>query len=152
MHFGKRPFLIVIHIIYKILALKATLSIIFKDFENKSLVNASRFEKAHIGNLIQLLRNWKGLFSRFVTNENQQLEFIAVLEDLCLESSKFIDVFHIIIQYLNSDEFNVINDVILKKWSKIEESTYPKSNEVRVVPQEYHKLFLEKMKKFLEQI
>ena len=99
-----------------------------------------------------MLNNWKGIFSRFVPNESEKLKFLSVLEDLCIENTPFIDVFHVIVQLLNSDDFSVLPDEIIKSWATDPTSSYPSSEEDKVIPDEYHKLFVEKMRKFLDQI
>lgn len=124
---------------------------IFQDFIEKN-IGSGTFEKSHIGPLKEMLFTWKGIFGRFVPNENEQLYFISVLEDLCIEYPKFIDVFHVIIQLLNSDEFNLLPDEIIVKWAEKETSEYPTSEGYKEIHEVYHKSFKEKMKKFLDQL
>jgi hypothetical protein len=132
--------------------MKASLLVIFREFSDKNLQGSKKFEKTHINNLIQMLKDWKGLFNRFIPNEEEQINFIAVLETLCIEQPEFADVFHIIIQYLNSEEFAVINDSVIKRWSSLTESQYPTSENIVEVPNDSHRLFVDKMKKFIEQL
>ncbi len=94
--------------------------------------------------------NWKRIFPRFVTNETEQINFLAVLEDTCIHIPEFIDVFHVIVQYLNSDDFNVIQDEVLKNWAESDNSSYPTYEDTIDISDEYHKLFVEKMKKYLD--
>lgn len=140
-----------IKIIFNFLATKMCFSIIFKDFSDKIIKNES-FGRHHIADLEALFRKWKGIFTRFVPNENEQLLFISVLEDLCIENPKFIDVFHVIVQILNKDEFSVLSDDVIERWADRDTSEYPTVDGGKEIPAEYHKSFKEKMKKFLEQL
>lgn len=100
----------------------------------------------------ELLLNWKPLFTRFVPNEEEELDFIAVLEDLCIHHFQFNEVFHVVLQLLNSEDINAICDDSIKKWSVLEKSKFSTSEGNKIIPQEHHLLFLDKMKKFIEQL
>lgn len=127
------------------------MSEIVKDFVNKHLVN-SNFQKNHIPLLSNCLGNWKGLYSRFVPNSDEQLNFISVLEDICIENPKAIEFFHVIIQLLNSEKFSVLEDEVIKDWGSSKLSEYSTSEGDKTISEEYHKLFVDKMKKFLDQL
>ncbi len=125
------------------------LSTIFKDFKDKNLNNCS-FQRTHIPLLENCLVNWKRIFPRFVPDEAEQVNLLAVLEDVCIQIPEFIDVFHVLVQFLNSDDFNVLSDEVIKEWAESDDSSYPKMDEIINIPDEYHKLFVEKMKKYLD--
>ncbi len=122
---------------------------IFQDFKEKTLKNGS-FQRSHIPLLETVLLNWKRIFPRFVPDESEQHNFLAVLEDVCVQIPEFIDVFHVIVQYLNSDDFSVLSDDVIREWAESEDSSYPKSDEIINISDEFHKLFREKMKKYLD--
>jgi hypothetical protein len=127
------------------------MSEIIKDFVNKHLSDTN-FQKYHISLLSTCLESWKGLYSRFVPNEGEQLNFISVLEDICNENPKAIEFFHVIIQLLNSEKFSVLDDEVLKDWGCSKLSEFPTSEGDKTISEEYHKLFVDKMKKFLDQL
>ncbi len=112
-------------------------------------MNGSSFQRIHIPKLENLLHDWKRLFPRFVPDENEQMNLLAVLEEVCIENSAFIDVFHVIVQYLNSDEFSVLSDTVIKQWVQNENSSYPKMDEIIYISEDIHKQFVEKMKKYI---
>ncbi len=120
----------------------------FKYFSDKVLEGSS-FQKVHIPKLEKLLHDWKRLFPRFVPDITEQLNLLSVLEEVCIENSLFIEVFHVIVQYLNSDEFSVLSDSVIQEWIQNENSSYPKMDEIKYIPEEFHKQFVEKMKKYI---
>jgi hypothetical protein len=128
--------------------LKAALFSVFKTFTDNAKKSSNPI------NIVEeikiLLSNWRGLFSRFVPNEKVQLQAIAVIEEICIEIPDLTDAFHVIIMIMNS-ELNAIGDEILKNWAEAEESVYSTSEEDKVIPEEFHKKFVEKMKKYIEQ-
>jgi hypothetical protein len=130
------------------IAIKVCLSTLFKDFSEK-ILNGSSFQRIHIPKLENLLQDWKRLFPRFVPDETEQLNLLAVLEEVCIENSLFIDVFHVIVQYLNSDDFSVLSDSVIKEWAQNENSSYPKMDEVIYISDDFHRQFVEKMKKYI---
>ncbi len=138
-------------IIIIFIATKACFSAIFDDFLRNKL-NNENFSKNNLHLLKSLLTYWQGIFTRFVPNENEQLYFISVIEDLCIENPKLIDVFHIMIQYLNSEEFSVLSDDVILKWSELEKSEYPTSEGFKTIPEDYHRSFKDKMKRFLDKL
>jgi hypothetical protein len=75
-----------------------------------------------------------------------------VLEEIAVENPKVIEFFNIIIQLLNSEDFSVLEDHILKKWSNVDKSKYPTSDGEREVGKQYHEKFVEKLRKFLDQL
>ena len=124
---------------------------IVKDFVARNLSNCN-FQKNHIAILSNCLEKWKGLYTRFVPNLAEQLNFIVVLESICIEQPKAIEFFHVIIQLLNSDKFSVLEDDVIKSWGAAKTSEFPTSEGEKVISEDYHKLFVDKMKKFLEQL
>lgn len=134
---------------FNFLAIKVCLSTIFQDFKDKNLKNGS-FQRSHIPLLESCLVNWRRIFPRFVPDETEQVNLLAVLEDVCIQIPEFIDVFHVLVQFLNSDDFNVLSDEVIKEWAGSDDSSYPKMDEIINIPDEYHKLFVEKMKKYLD--
>jgi len=127
------------------------MSEIIKDFMAKNLSNCN-FQKNHVGMLSNCLEKWRGLYTRFVPNLAEQLHFIVVLESICIEQPKAIEFFHVIIQLLNSEKFSVLEDEIVKSWGANKTSEFPTSDGAKVISEDYHKLFVDKMKKFLEQL
>jgi hypothetical protein len=127
------------------------MSEILKDFVNKNL-GTSNFQKQHIAILSYYLEKWKGLYTRFVPNSEEQQNFIAVLEDVCIENPKAIEFFHVVIQLLNSEKFSVLEDEVIKNWGNCKTSEYPTCEGEKSISEEYHKLFVDKMKKFLDQL
>jgi len=79
----------------------------------------------------------------------EQLNFLAVLEDICIENSQFIDVFHVLVQYLASEDFSVLSADSIRQWAKNEYSSYPKMDEIKFISEDFHKLFVEKMRKYI---
>jgi hypothetical protein len=133
------------------IAIKACLEVIFEDFVKKT--NISKLSKNHLSLLSETLVNWKGLFPKFVTNETDQQNLIAVIEDLCIQFPQLADGFHLIIQYLNSDKIDALSDGVLKRWYEDEVSQYPTSEEgMKEISESAHQDFREKMKKYIDQL
>lgn len=125
--------------------LKICLSIIINDFMNDEMFNHN-----HITPLTQLFKKWEGLFQKMIPNPNAELQFISVLEKLCMDIPEITDAFHIILQILNSDELNIIKNDAIKQWYNNNESFYTTSVSSVNIPDDIHKNNLDKMKLYID--
>ena len=110
------------------------------------------FLATHVQPMDELIVKWKGLFTRFVVNEDIELQLISVLEDICIELPEIGESFHVIVQILNKEENLIVKDDSIKSWAVLDESKYKTSEEEIIIPNEYHRKFVEKMRKYIEQI
>ena len=126
--------------------IKTCLNPIFNHF-----LNGENFNHTHIKKLQELLNNWKNLFKRFVSTENDMIDLICVIEKLCIDISEIKEAFHIIIQIMNSEDCDFISDDAIFKWRDNKESSYPTSESKVVIPDNIHQENLQKMKKYIEE-
>ena len=124
--------------------MKNCLSIIITKF-----LNGEKFNKSHIKKIIQLFKDWKNLFKRFVTNKDVELHLISVIEQLCIEIEEINSAFHVLIQVLNS-QCEVIGDEAILNWYKSNESYYAEVEGKVYIPQDVNEANKKKMKKYIE--
>lgn len=101
--------------------------------------------------MLNTIQNWDPLLQRLIPSEKEELELIAVIEDLCIEFEKLKDAFHIIIQYLNS-ELKVIDDKTLINWSQASVSSYVLMEGYHEIEALQHKIFVEKLEKYINHL
>ena len=114
-------------------------------------LNGENFNHNHIKKLEELLLNWKNLFKRFVSTENDMIDLISVIEKLCIDINEIKEAFHIIIQIMNSDEIDFISDEAIFKWRDNKESFYPTHESKVIIPENIHQENLQKMEKYIEE-
>ena len=113
-------------------------------------LNGEKFSKRHIQEITKLFKEWKPLFERFVPNENEQLQLISVIEQLCIEIEEIGSAFHIIIQILNTEECNIIGDEVILKWNKNIDSYYEELEGKVYIPKNVNENNKKKMAKYIE--
>ena len=115
------------------------------------LLNGENFTSKDVKKLTKLFKDWKGLFKRFVPNQEVELHLISVIEQLCIDMKEINSAFHIIIQVMNSEECEIIKDETILEWNKNEESYYPQSNGKIFIPKDVNEKNKKKMKKYIEE-
>ena len=127
--------------------IKTCLIPIINDF-----LKGENFNHNHIEKLKEILFNWKMLFNRFVSTEEDMINLISIIEKLCIDINEIKEAFHIFIQIMNSEEVNIISDNSILKWRDKKESSFPTSDGMVIIPDDIHKKNLDKMKKYIEQL
>lgn len=134
--------------------LKACLAVILKNFckENDEYLRNLNPENTAvlIEKLTETLTNWKNLFKKLIVSSETELYSLAVIEDLCIENPLLFNFYNIILQILYDEEFSVFSDNTLRAWSATDESRYATSEGFKSVDFNYHGIFVQKTKKFID--
>ena len=125
--------------------LKITLSVLLKKF-----LNGKKFTKNKVGELSNLLKDWKQLFDKFVLDKTIELNLMSVLEQLCIEIPEINSAFHILVQILNGEDCNVIENQTIFNWNDNDESYFETSEGKVEIPKNINKSNKKKMEKYID--
>ena len=128
--------------------LKICLTVILKQFlEGKKFT-----KKIHLAEeLTKLFNYWKPLLNKFIPDDNVELNFISVLEQICIEIDQLNTDFHILVRILNN-KCGIIKDQTIINWYNNEESSY-QTNEINVViPDNINKKNKKDMKEYVNDL
>jgi hypothetical protein len=104
-----------------------------------------------VNNLTELFNDWKNLLEKVIPDQKQQIQFIAVLEDLLIEEHvELSNYFSVMLQILNSHDFELLSDEAIIEWYKAEESGFSYSDGFKIIEPNKHKQFVERVKPYIE--
>lgn len=119
----------------------------------RQFLNGKKFVKNinNVKGLIELFKNWKPLFDKFVIDDTVELKLISVLEQICIEVEEIKNYFYVLLQILNG-QCKLIKDQTIFDWNENEESSYETTEGTKNIPNDVNKKNKKDMKKYIEDL
>jgi NDP-sugar pyrophosphorylase family protein len=119
----------------------------------RQFLNGKKFVKNinNVKGLIELFKNWKPLFDKFVIDDFVELKLISVLEQICMEVEEIKNYFYVLLQILNG-QCKLIKDQTIFDWNENEESSYETTEGTKNIPHDVNKKNKKDMKKYIEDL
>ena len=119
----------------------------------RQFLNGKKFVKNinNVKGLIELFKNWKPLFDKFVIDDTVELKLISVLEQICIEVEEIKNYFYVLLQILNG-QCKLIKDQTIFDWNENEESSYETTEGAKNIPNDVNKKNKKDMKKYIEDL
>ena len=119
----------------------------------RQFLNGKKFVKNinNVKGLIELFKNWKPLFDKFVIDDTVELKLISVLEQICIEVEEIKNYFYVLLQILNG-QCKLIKDQTIFDWNENDESSYETTEGAKNIPNDVNKKNKKDMKKYIEDL
>ena len=132
--------------------LEETLKICFTIILNKFLEGKKFAKNKHYAEeLTKLFKKWKPLIDKFVPDENIELNFISVLEQICIDVTQLNSAFDILAKILNN-KLEIIKDQTIINWYDNEESMFETCKGSVIIPNEVNKKHKKEMEKYVKEL
>ena len=128
--------------------LQICLSIILNKFlEGKKFVK----NKHYAEELTKLFKEWKPLFDKFIPDDIIELNFVSVLEQICIDIEQLNSAFDIIAKILNN-KCEIIKDKTIIDWYDSEDSSFETCEGIVVIPSEVNNKHKKEMEKYINEL